>query len=221
MAAVVNLFFISALLTISFSTSSSSSLFPCSSVSSLDASECPSNADCSSHDHRCISCQCPSNCTYGKPASAVCEVLPEVPCLGNRTFTKDFTCRYCFQSSRQDYRCDPNYKCNSVSPGDRRYYKANCTVTEEQICLGRRQFLKQELCNWTGGHKWTTALALSITLGGFGIDRYKIYKLNNCHGQEEMLIHGKNAITLLCTFWKCTRAHDWLSCFPIFIKRMF
>ena len=29
----------------------------------------------------------------------------------------------------------------------------------------------QRECNWTSGYKWTTALALSITLGGFGADR--------------------------------------------------
>lgn len=27
-------------------------------------------------------------------------------------------------------------------------------------------------CNWTGGYKWSTALALSVTLGGFGADRF-------------------------------------------------
>lgn len=31
--------------------------------------------------------------------------------------------------------------------------------------------MKQKKCNWTGGYKWSTALALSITLGGFGADR--------------------------------------------------
>ena len=99
--------------------------------------------------------------------------MEEVQCIGDRTFTVDFTCQYCFQSAPDAYDCDPNYECNSVSPGVDRLYKANCTVKGSHLCLGRRQFLKQEPCNWTGGHKWTTALALSITLGGFGIDRYE------------------------------------------------
>lgn len=32
--------------------------------------------------------------------------------------------------------------------------------------------MKQKKCNWTGGYKWSTAMALSITLGGFGADRF-------------------------------------------------
>lgn len=34
--------------------------------------------------------------------------------------------------------------------------------------------MKNLRCNWTGGYKWSTALILSITLGGFGADRYLI-----------------------------------------------
>ena len=52
-----------------------------------------------------------------------------------------------------------------------RLYRAECSVPENLICLGNRNFLKLRPCNWTGGYKWTTALALSITLGGFGADR--------------------------------------------------
>uniref|UniRef100_A0A803T7Z9 TM2 domain-containing protein 3 n=1 Tax=Anolis carolinensis TaxID=28377 RepID=A0A803T7Z9_ANOCA len=37
---------------------------------------------------------------------------------------------------------------------------------------GNRNFPKMLYCNWTGGYKWSTALALSITLGGFGADRF-------------------------------------------------
>jgi TM2 domain-containing membrane protein YozV len=37
---------------------------------------------------------------------------------------------------------------------------------------GNRTFKKNVLCNWTGGYRWTTALILSITLGGFGADRF-------------------------------------------------
>lgn len=51
-------------------------------------------------------------------------------------------------------------------------FRTNCTVNRDVLCLGRRRFLKRLRCNWTGGHRWSTALILSITLGGFGIDRY-------------------------------------------------
>ncbi|PNF41034.1 hypothetical protein B7P43_G08223 [Cryptotermes secundus] len=50
--------------------------------------------------------------------------------------------------------------------------ETNCTVKSEVLCLGRRTFLKNVPCNWTGGYKWSTALVLSITLGGFGADRF-------------------------------------------------
>lgn len=40
------------------------------------------------------------------------------------------------------------------------------------MILGHRTFKKKVRCNWTGGYKWSTALALSITLGGFGADRF-------------------------------------------------
>ncbi|OXU20266.1 hypothetical protein TSAR_015196 [Trichomalopsis sarcophagae] len=49
---------------------------------------------------------------------------------------------------------------------------SNCTVKSDILCLGRRKFLKNLPCNWTGGYKWSTALILSITLGGFGADRF-------------------------------------------------
>lgn len=39
------------------------------------------------------------------------------------------------------------------------------------MCIGNRTFLRKLKCNWTRGHKWSTAMLLSITLGGFGADR--------------------------------------------------
>lgn len=61
--------------------------------------------------------------------------------------------------------------CESVaSPRD--IYITNCTVSEDILCLGHRTFNKKVKCNWTGGYRWSTALALSITLGGFGADRF-------------------------------------------------
>lgn len=45
-------------------------------------------------------------------------------------------------------------------------------MNDDVICMGRRVFHKNLLCNWTGGYRWSTALVLSITLGGFGADRF-------------------------------------------------
>lgn len=49
--------------------------------------------------------------------------------------------------------------------------RTNCTVNDDILCLGKRRFMKNLQCNWTVGYKWSTALILSITLGGFGADR--------------------------------------------------
>lgn len=123
----------------------------------------------------CFDCECPSKCVYGQEAPAVCNARSEVTCRGNRTQQRSFRCQYCFQSPASSYVCDDNYDCNSVAPpssgNDGSHYVSNCTMDQETLCLGRREFFKRKKCNWTGGFQWSTALALSITLGGFGADR--------------------------------------------------
>ncbi|CAB3992763.1 TM2 domain-containing 3 [Paramuricea clavata] len=37
---------------------------------------------------------------------------------------------------------------------------------------GNRTFGKILICNWTSGYRWSTAALLSLTLGGFGVDRF-------------------------------------------------
>jgi len=59
-----------------------------------------------------------------------------------------------------------------VADNFKRFYVAQCNVSSHLICLGNREFYKQKPCNWSGGHRWFTALLLSITLGGFGADRF-------------------------------------------------
>ena len=139
--------------------------------------QCPSGTECSLLDiSDCLVCHCPADCDYGKPANATCSVAnEEVKCSGNRTFEVGFRCQYCFQSRRgRDYSCKDNYECNAVAgSASERLYTANCTMNDgDMLCLGRREFSRREKCNWTAGIRWTTALALSITLGGFGADRY-------------------------------------------------
>ena len=70
------------------------------------------------------------------------------------------------------YSSSKEYISCHFSDPNSRLYRAQCSVPDKLICLGNRNFLKLRPCNWTGGYKWTTALALSITLGGFGADRY-------------------------------------------------
>lgn len=51
-------------------------------------------------------------------------------------------------------------------------FSTNCSVQSDMLCLGNRDFPKRVRCNWTQGYKWSTALIISITLGGFGADRF-------------------------------------------------
>lgn len=51
------------------------------------------------------------------------------------------------------------------------YHRTNCSVHPDLLCLGNRTFSKRLRCNWTHGYRWSTALFISITLGGFGADR--------------------------------------------------
>ncbi|KAM9711283.1 TM2 domain-containing protein 3 isoform 2-T2 [Dama dama] len=94
-----------------------------------------------------------------------------------KSFVLNMTCRFCWQLPEADYECFSSSNCRAVSC-PRQRYAANCTVRDHIHCLGNRTFLKMLYCNWTGGYKWSTALALrpvcccSITLGGFGADRF-------------------------------------------------
>lgn len=60
--------------------------------------------------------------------------------------------------------------CNSINVNEK--HKTNCTVHKNIFCLGNRQFSKRIKCNWSRGGKYFTALLLSVTLGGFGVDRF-------------------------------------------------
>merc|ERR1712168_487110 len=42
----------------------------------------------------------------------------------------------------------------------------------ERYVLGKQVFSKRRECNWTEGYLWKSACILSITLGGFGADRF-------------------------------------------------
>ncbi|KAF4792830.1 TM2 domain-containing protein 3 [Turdus rufiventris] len=86
-------------------------------------------------------------------------------------FTINMTCQFCWQLATSDYVCTNSTNCMTVSC-PRQRYNATCTVRDHIHCLGNRVFPKMLYCNWTGGYKWSTALALSITLGGFGADRF-------------------------------------------------
>ncbi|KAJ8968274.1 hypothetical protein NQ317_008904 [Molorchus minor] len=135
--------------------------------------QCPSNYDveCRDLNEPCIKCELNSQCHYGKVMDVNCEKKPEVNCKGATKFEKKFTCRYCYQTEHWEHTCDLKANCDSVSSPPSSYV-TNCTVNDDILCLGHRTFNKKLKCNWTGGYRWTTAVGLSILLGGFGADRF-------------------------------------------------
>ncbi|XP_051953451.1 TM2 domain-containing protein 3-like [Xyrauchen texanus] len=139
-------------------------------------SKCPSGGLCTKLPAECISCTYHHNCSYGQPANLTCRTRAAVHCVNaldqpQQNFTLTVDCRFCWQMDPSQYRCSNFNSCMTVSC-PRKRYNATCEVLEHVHCLGKRKFQKRLFCNWTGGYKWSTALALSITLGGFGADRF-------------------------------------------------
>lgn len=138
--------------------------------------ECQSEEiECSSLPLSCLTCQCSPSCEYGMESEAECKAGEQVLCRGERSFPRSFLCSYCFLTQRSSHTCSQRSSgCRSVgSPTARsHFYIANCSVSQETICLGKRTFSKKKECNWTKGYSWKTALILSVTLGGFGADRF-------------------------------------------------
>ncbi|KAL6112749.1 tm2d3 [Pungitius sinensis] len=140
------------------------------------ASKCPSGGSCSRLPADCMHCNYQHNCTYRKPASFTCKPKKGVHCIGESgqqqtNFSLAISCQFCWQLDPSEYRCSNSTNCMTVSC-PRKRYNATCDVLDHVHCLGKRRFQKRLFCNWTGGYKWSTALALSITLGGFGADRF-------------------------------------------------
>ncbi|KAE8625577.1 hypothetical protein XENTR_v10006324 [Xenopus tropicalis] len=138
--------------------------------------KCPSNGQCSRLPSDCMTCATNYSCIYGKPVTFNCTAKNGVVCFDVNSqpqeyFTISMTCQFCWQLPPSDYVCNLSSSCKTVSC-PRQRYNTTCTVLDHAHCLGNRTFPKMLYCNWTGGYKWSTALALSITLGGFGADRF-------------------------------------------------
>lgn len=133
---------------------------------------CPDGAHCHNLGPECLDCQFNYHCLYGKDTSVNCTVKEGVRCIGSRDQTKDLECRYCYQQPQSNYTCSKVNATCAVKDAPRKRYTAACQVKENVFCLGSRTFQKSQFCNWTSGYKWSTALALSVTLGGFGVDRF-------------------------------------------------
>ncbi|XP_056268416.1 TM2 domain-containing protein 3 [Pseudoliparis swirei] len=141
-----------------------------------DTSTCPSGGLCRRLPAYCMHCNYQHNCTYRKPASFTCKTKKGVHCIGesgqqHTNFSLSVNCQFCWQLDPSEYRCSNSTNCMTVSC-PRTRYNATCDALDHVHCLGKRRFQKRFFCNWTGGYKWSTTLALSITLGGFGADRF-------------------------------------------------
>ncbi|XP_058805995.1 TM2 domain-containing protein almondex [Phymastichus coffea] len=132
---------------------------------------CPAGNFCSKLSAECLLCTLNHKCNYGVTYQANCTVLKQIDCVGDTNFAKPYICRYCYQTDHWEHDCLQKNSCSSVA-SPQQYYRTNCTVKSDILCLGKRRFLKNLRCNWTGGYRWSTALILSITLGGFGADRF-------------------------------------------------
>lgn len=133
---------------------------------------CPSNVECYKLGGDCIDCDFDyTKCIYGKQISTSCHPKAQVNCTGPQNFTRSLACLFCYQTPHWEQKCTPSTSCRSVS-SPRQRYQANCTVKDDVLCMGKRRFYKMLKCNWTSGYRWSTALVLSITLGGFGVDRF-------------------------------------------------
>lgn len=134
--------------------------------------ECPDSVPCSHLGGSCIQCDFNYSCIYGEEVKAECKPISStIKCTGPQIFNKTFNCRYCYQSHPKNYNCQKQSGCQVVS-SPRERYQTNCTVKDDIICLGNRTFPKLLLCNWTSGYRWSTSVLLSLTLGGFGVDRF-------------------------------------------------
>jgi len=132
---------------------------------------CPTTLECSRLAATCIDCPINPSCVYGEDVNVTCKPKKSVSCVGQTEFIRSINCRYCYQTKESDHNCVESSQCKVVS-SPRQRYLTNCTVNANVVCMGSRKFQKNILCNWTAGYKWTTALLLSICLGGFGADRF-------------------------------------------------
>uniref|UniRef100_A0A1A9UEL1 TM2 domain-containing protein n=1 Tax=Glossina austeni TaxID=7395 RepID=A0A1A9UEL1_GLOAU len=127
------------------------------------------NTSCNELHFPCIRCLYNYTCHYGQDVYVNCSALYHVECLGSRWFWHQMNCRYCYQTEKWQQKCVLKGSCNSVNG---QYYKTNCTVNSDVFCLGNRSFSRNIKCNWTQGYRWSTAVIISLTLGGFGADRF-------------------------------------------------
>nr|XP_054756493.1 TM2 domain-containing protein 3-like [Lytechinus pictus] len=132
---------------------------------------CPSGLPCEKLGAQCLNCSMDTSCVYGREYNTTCYPKQGLDCVGPLPVKRTYQCRYCYQTEPWQQSCTPANNCH-VYACPKQYIRVNCTVDEDVFCLGSRNFHRRKPCNWTSGSKWSTALILSVTLGGFGADRF-------------------------------------------------
>ena len=115
----------------------------------------------------CLDCAYDYTCDFGELKTVECRVKENVECQGSKTVNHNYTCAYCYQFPETNYHCTPSFTCRINSR-----YLTDCSMKSHVLCLGNRSFQRYKICNFVSGYKWSTALLLSVTFGGFGIDRF-------------------------------------------------
>ncbi|KPM08569.1 TM2 domain-containing protein 3-like protein [Sarcoptes scabiei] len=124
--------------------------------------------DCSNLKLNQIKCDLNYSCIYGTETLTTCLPLNASLCQnGSKSFPKTYLCSFCYQLPPKFYSCNVQLPCQLFSRT-----LTVCNVDENVLCLGHRKFFKYSRCEHKTGYKWSTALLLSITLGGFGVDRF-------------------------------------------------
>ena len=130
-------------------------------IESLEARECseinpnemicwPDNDDKSCHH-------------FNETITAKCTAFHSTTCDGERSFTKEVPCIYCYQTD--DIVCEKLTSCfHSIAP-----QITDCYSTSP--CIGPSLFERQGRCSRTSKSQ-KTAFLLSLFLGVFGADRF-------------------------------------------------
>ncbi|PIK46169.1 putative TM2 domain-containing protein 3-like [Apostichopus japonicus] len=132
---------------------------------------CPSQLPCNQLSGDCLDCNMTSACIYGRQYNITCIPKSGLDCTGPQEVQRTYKCKYCYQTEPWEQICTPANNC-TVNSCPKTMVQVNCSVLDDVLCLGNRRFYKKKECNWTSGYKWSTAFILSITLGGFGVDRF-------------------------------------------------
>lgn len=153
---------------------------PCDKLS-RSCYDCPASCfDCDAGKQQGV-----NKCRYGEFVNINCSIISSAAkqCTlesGERNtdvginITKKFQCRYCYLTQANvEHSCPQTFStfCD-VYRNPPEMITVDCEVHDNVFCLGHRKFKKRVRCNWTSGYSWSTTLLLSVTVGGFGIDRF-------------------------------------------------